>query len=47
VVKFEKELAEAGITEPAVAPILLPDYATEEVTERRWPEALTAGAPGC
>jgi len=47
VVKFEKELAEAGISEPAVAPILLPDYATEEVTERRWPEALTAGAPGC
>jgi succinate dehydrogenase/fumarate reductase flavoprotein subunit len=39
VVKFEQELAEAGIAEPAVAPILLPDYATDEVSERRWPEA--------
>ena len=39
VVKFEKELAAAGITEPAVAPILLPDYSTDEVSERRWPEA--------
>ena len=47
VVKFEQELAEAGIDDPAVAPILLPDYATDEVTERRWVDALTAGAPGC
>ncbi|MDP3479164.1 MAG: FAD-binding protein, partial [Desulfoprunum sp.] len=47
VVQFEKELAEAGIADLAVAPILLPDYATEEVMERRWSEALTAGAPGC
>ncbi|MFH0783784.1 MAG: FAD-binding protein [Pseudomonadota bacterium] len=41
VVKFEKELAEAGIDSPAVAPILLPDYSTDEVAERRWPEART------
>ena len=42
VVKFEKELAEAGIDNPAVAPILLPDYSTDEVAERRWPKARTA-----
>jgi succinate dehydrogenase / fumarate reductase flavoprotein subunit/L-aspartate oxidase len=41
VVKFEEELAEAGIDNPAVAPILLPDYATDEVAERRWSEART------
>ena len=41
VVKFEKELTEAGIESPAVAPILLPDYATDEVAERRWPNART------
>lgn len=41
VVKFEKELAAAGIENPAVAPILLPDYSTDEITERRWPEART------
>jgi succinate dehydrogenase / fumarate reductase flavoprotein subunit/L-aspartate oxidase len=41
VVKFENELAAAGIKDPAIAPILLPDYATEEVVERRWTEALT------
>ncbi len=46
VVKFEKELEEAGITEPVVAPIVLPDYSTDEVAERRWPEALTDGLPG-
>ncbi len=46
VVKFEKELEEAGITEPAVAPIILPDYSTDEVAERRWPDALTDGLPG-
>jgi len=40
VVKFEKELKEAGIKKPVVAPILLPDYSTEEVTSRRWSEAL-------
>ena len=41
VVKFEKELTKAGIENPAVAPILLPDYATDEVAERRWPNART------
>jgi len=41
VMKFEQELAAAGIEDPAIAPILLPDYATEEVVERRWTEALT------
>lgn len=40
VVKFEKELKEAGIAKPVIAPLLLPDYATEEVTSRRWAEAL-------
>lgn len=46
VVKFEQELADAGIDNPAVAPIILPDYSTDEVAERRWPEALTEGTPG-
>ena len=41
VVKFEKELAAAGIDKPKVAPILLPDYSTDEMVERRWPEART------
>lgn len=40
VVKFEKELEEAGIEKPIVAPMLLPDYSTEEVTARRWLDAL-------
>ncbi len=46
VVKFEQELADAGIENPVVAPIILPDYSTDEVAERRWPEALTEGTPG-
>ncbi len=41
VVKFEKELEDAGITDPLVAPILLPDYSTDEVAANRWPEAVT------
>ena len=41
VVQFEKELEDAGIDSPAVAPILLPDYPTDEMVERRWPEART------
>ncbi len=41
VVKFEKELAEAGIENPQIAPILLPDYSTDEVAANRWPEAVT------
>lgn len=40
VVRFEKELKEAGLKKPVIAPILLPDYSTEEVTSRRWSEAL-------
>lgn len=40
VVKFEKELAEAGVENPVVAPILLPDYSTDEVTMRRMAEAI-------
>ncbi len=39
VVKFEKELEEAGIEKPIVAPMLLPDYSTEEVSARRWLDA--------
>jgi len=39
VVKFEKELEEAGIEDPIVTPILLPDYSTEEVNSRRWTKA--------
>ncbi len=46
IVKFEKELDEAGVENPKVAPIVLPDYSTDEVAERRWPEALTDGVPG-
>ena len=42
VVKFEKELKEAGIENPMTAPLLLPDYSTDEVSARRWPEAVTA-----
>ncbi|MEM5789750.1 MAG: FAD-binding protein, partial [Syntrophobacteraceae bacterium] len=40
VVKFEKELEEAGITDAIVAPILLPDYSTDEVAVRRRIEAI-------
>ena len=35
VVKFEKEIQEAGIENPTTAPILLPDYSTDEVIARR------------
>jgi succinate dehydrogenase/fumarate reductase flavoprotein subunit len=44
VVKFEKELAEAGVENPRTAPILLPDYSTDEVAANRWPEAVTEKA---
>jgi succinate dehydrogenase / fumarate reductase flavoprotein subunit/L-aspartate oxidase len=40
VVTFEKELEEAGIDNPMIAPVLLPDYSTEEVSARRWLDAL-------
>lgn len=38
--KFEQELADAGVESPVVAPILLPDYSTDEVTTRRLAEAI-------
>ncbi len=41
VVRFEKELEEAGVDNPKIAPILLPDYSPEEVNARRWVDALT------
>jgi succinate dehydrogenase / fumarate reductase flavoprotein subunit/L-aspartate oxidase len=40
VVKFEAELKEAGIENPIIAPIILPDYSTEEVIAKRWTEGL-------
>jgi succinate dehydrogenase / fumarate reductase flavoprotein subunit/L-aspartate oxidase len=36
--KFNKALEEEGIENPATAPILLPDYTTEAVENRRWTE---------
>jgi succinate dehydrogenase/fumarate reductase flavoprotein subunit len=39
VTRFEKELRDAGIDDPMVAPVLLPDYSTDEVTSRRQREA--------
>lgn len=39
VTRFERELADAGIDNPIVAPILLPDYSTDEVSARRMAEA--------
>ncbi|MHC1742626.1 MAG: FAD-binding protein [Syntrophobacteraceae bacterium] len=39
VTRFEKELVEAGIENPIVAPILLPDYATDDVASRRLMDA--------
>jgi len=35
VVEFEKQLGEAGVKDPIIAPILIPDYATDEVSARR------------
>ena len=35
VIRFEKELREAGVENPVTAPILLPDYTTDEVSARR------------
>jgi succinate dehydrogenase/fumarate reductase flavoprotein subunit len=40
VIEFERALQEAGVEDPAVAPILLPDYSTEEVDARRWIDSL-------
>ncbi|MDA8306925.1 MAG: FAD-binding protein [Deltaproteobacteria bacterium] len=39
VARFEKELVEAGVADSIVAPILLPDYSTDEVSARRLAEA--------
>lgn len=36
VVKFEKELQEAGVENPRTAPMILPDYSTDDVAARRW-----------
>jgi succinate dehydrogenase / fumarate reductase flavoprotein subunit/L-aspartate oxidase len=35
VTRFEQELRDAGVDHPMVAPILLPEYATDEVSSRR------------
>jgi succinate dehydrogenase / fumarate reductase flavoprotein subunit/L-aspartate oxidase len=40
VIAFEKALQAEGIENPVVAPILLPEYSTEEVISRRWTEGL-------
>lgn len=45
ITKFEKELEDAGVENPAVAPMLLPDYSTDEVAANRWPEARTEAEP--
>ena len=36
VAQFEEELKKAGIGNPGIAPMLLPDYTTEGVKERQW-----------
>jgi len=36
VIKFEKELKDAGIENPLIGPMLLPDYTTEDVKARQW-----------
>ena len=35
-----KKLEDAGIDNPIIAPVLLPDYSTEEVSARRWLDTL-------
>lgn len=35
VIRFEEQLERAGVEEPIIAPILLPDYTTDEVNARR------------
>jgi len=40
VTRFEKDLQEAGVENPIVAPMLLPDYSTGEVRARRWMDPL-------
>jgi succinate dehydrogenase / fumarate reductase flavoprotein subunit/L-aspartate oxidase len=36
VVRFEEELKKAGVENPGIAPMLLPDYTTEVVKGRQW-----------
>jgi succinate dehydrogenase / fumarate reductase flavoprotein subunit/L-aspartate oxidase len=37
---FERELEQAGVESPMVAPVLLPDYTTDEVQARRFPDSM-------
>jgi succinate dehydrogenase / fumarate reductase flavoprotein subunit/L-aspartate oxidase len=39
VIRFEKELEEAGVKNPMTAPMLLPDYTTDDVSARRLMES--------
>ena len=41
VIRFEKELEEAGVEDPVIAPVLLPDYTTDEVSVRRMGSSLS------
>ncbi len=34
--KFEKELKDAGIENPLIGPMVLPDYTTEVVKGKQW-----------
>ena len=34
--KFEKELKSAGIKEPVVGPMILPEYTPDHVKARKW-----------
>jgi hypothetical protein len=34
--KFEKEINSAGITEPVVGPMILPEYTPDHVKKRQW-----------
>ncbi len=43
VAKFEKELTDAGIENPKTAPIILPDYSTDEVSAKRWTKVPIGG----
>ena len=36
--KFEREVATAGIKEPVVGPMILPEYTPDHVKVRRWVE---------
>ena len=34
--KFEKEIKSAGIKEPVVGPMILPEYTPDHVKKRQW-----------